>query len=92
VSPQLGAVRLDAPIVRSFVGGLAHDASLRTPIVVAARGIREDGEVELPIDATRALLLGRPVGDHVWVTVLWCVGIALVSAAAAGTLFRRKVS
>jgi ABC-2 type transport system permease protein len=44
------------------------------------------------IDATRALLLGQPVGDHAWVTAVWCIGIASVSAVAAGTLFRRKWS
>jgi ABC-type Na+ transport system ATPase subunit NatA len=44
------------------------------------------------IDATRALLLGQPVGDHVWVAVVWCVGITVVSATAAGILFRRKLS
>jgi len=44
------------------------------------------------IDATRALLLGQPVGDSVWVTVIWCVGIAVVSATIAGVLFRRKFS
>lgn len=44
------------------------------------------------IDATRALLLGQPVGDHAWVAVLWFVGIAAVSAVLAGVLFRRKFS
>jgi ABC-2 type transport system permease protein len=44
------------------------------------------------IDATRALLLGEPVGDHAWVAVAWCVGIALASATLATMLFKRKVS
>jgi ABC-2 type transport system permease protein len=44
------------------------------------------------IDATRALLLDRPVGDHAWVAAVWCVGIAVASATLATTLFRRKVS
>jgi ABC-2 type transport system permease protein len=44
------------------------------------------------IDATRALLLGQPAGDHIWVAVVWCIGITVVSAIAAGVLFRRKVS
>jgi ABC-2 type transport system permease protein len=42
------------------------------------------------IDATRALLLDRPVGDHAWVAVSWCVGIAVASATLATTLFKRK--
>jgi ABC-2 type transport system permease protein len=44
------------------------------------------------IDATRALLLGRPVGDHAWVTVVWCVGITAVAATVAAMVFRRKFS
>jgi ABC-2 type transport system permease protein len=44
------------------------------------------------IDATRALLLDQPAGDHAWVAVVWCVGIAVASATLATTLFRRKVN
>jgi ABC-2 type transport system permease protein len=44
------------------------------------------------IDAARALLLDQPVGDHVWVTVVWCVAIAVASATLATALFKRKVS
>jgi ABC-2 type transport system permease protein len=44
------------------------------------------------IDATRALLLDQPVGDHAWVTVIWFLGITLASATIATTLFKRKVS
>jgi hypothetical protein len=42
------------------------------------------------IDATRALLLDQPVGDHAWVTVIWFLGIALASATIATTPFKRK--
>jgi ABC-2 type transport system permease protein len=44
------------------------------------------------IDAARALLLDQPVGNHAWVAVVWCVGIAVASATLATTLFKRKVS
>ena len=44
------------------------------------------------IDAVRALLLGESAGDHVWVTLVWCAGIAVASATVAGMLFRRKFS
>jgi ABC transporter DrrB family efflux protein len=44
------------------------------------------------IDAVRALLLDQPVGDHAWITVVWCVGIAGVSAVAARALLKRKFS
>lgn len=42
------------------------------------------------IDATRALLLGQAVGDHAWITVVWCLGITFVSVVLGGVLFRRK--
>jgi ABC-2 type transport system permease protein len=42
------------------------------------------------IDAVRALLLGQPVGDHVWTTVAWCIGLIVVGATVSGVLFRRK--
>jgi ABC-2 type transport system permease protein len=44
------------------------------------------------IDATRALLLDQPVGDHAWVAAAWCTGIAVASATLATMLFKRKVS
>jgi ABC-2 type transport system permease protein len=44
------------------------------------------------IDATRALLLDQPVGDHAWVAAVWCIGIAVASATLATMLFKRKVS
>lgn len=43
------------------------------------------------IEAIRALMLGQPVGDHAWITVVWCLGIIAVSVALSGLLFRRKV-
>jgi ABC-2 type transport system permease protein len=43
------------------------------------------------INATRALLLGQPVGDHAWVAAVWCVGIAVASATLATVLFKRRV-
>jgi ABC-2 type transport system permease protein len=42
------------------------------------------------VEAVRALLLGEPVGNHAWTTVLWCTGMTAVSVVIAGTLFRRK--
>ena len=42
------------------------------------------------VEAVRALLLGQPVGNHAWLTVVWSVGITAVSVVLAGSLFRRK--
>jgi len=42
------------------------------------------------IEATRALLLGGPTGDHVWLSVVWCIGILAVAVPLASWLFRRQ--
>lgn len=44
------------------------------------------------VEAVRALILGKPVGDHGWLAVVWCVGILLVTMPIAAWLFRRKTS
>ncbi len=44
------------------------------------------------IEAIRALMLGWPVGDHLWIATLWCLGIMVVSMVVASWLFRRKTS
>jgi ABC-2 type transport system permease protein len=56
------------------------------------RGFANNQPVTEAIDATRTLLLGQPVGNHVVVTVIWCVGIVIVGTVLAGILFRRKFS
>jgi ABC-2 type transport system permease protein len=44
------------------------------------------------IESLRALLLGAPVGNNVWLAVAWSVGILAVSIAASGALFRRRTA
>ncbi len=42
------------------------------------------------IEAIRALILNRPVGDHAWLAAAWCVAILVVAVPLAAWLFRRK--
>jgi ABC-2 type transport system permease protein len=58
----------------------------------AFEGFAANQPISQAIDAIRALLLGEPVADHAWITVIWCLGIAVLSATIAGALFRRKFS
>lgn len=44
------------------------------------------------IDATRAWLVGTPIGDSAWLAVVWCVGIIIVSVPITTWLFRRRSS
>jgi ABC-2 type transport system permease protein len=42
------------------------------------------------MEAIRALLLDRPAGNHVWIALAWCAGIALVGYLWAKRLYNRK--
>lgn len=42
------------------------------------------------IEAIRALLVGTPVGDHVWLTIWWSIGILIVGFTITTSLFRRQ--
>lgn len=44
------------------------------------------------IEAVRALMLGKPVGDHLVLAVVWCLGILAVSIPIATWLFKHKTS
>lgn len=42
------------------------------------------------VEAIRALLLGKSVGDHAWLAAVWCLSIALVMYLVARIMFQRK--
>ncbi len=44
------------------------------------------------IEALRALLIGTPMGDHLIMSAVWCIGILVISVPLAGWLFRRHTS
>lgn len=56
------------------------------------RVFAENQPVTHMVDAVRSLLIGTPMGDSGWLSVLWCVGILVVSVPVAAWLFRRKTS
>lgn len=53
-------------------------------------GFAEHQPVTPVIEALRGLLLDQPVGNAPWTALAWCAGIAAVSVALAGILFRRR--
>ncbi len=55
----------------------------------ALRLFAENQPVTHMIEAIRALMLGLPVGNHVWLTIVWFAAIAIISVPIAGFLFRR---
>lgn len=42
------------------------------------------------IETLRALMLGSPIGNHVWLAVAWCIGIGLVGYVWAQAVFNRR--
>ncbi|HEU0085872.1 MAG TPA: ABC transporter permease [Candidatus Paceibacterota bacterium] len=50
----------------------------------------ENQPVTHVIEAMRALMNGLPTGNHVWITILWCVGLVAIFMPLASYLFRRK--
>lgn len=44
------------------------------------------------VEAVRSMMLGTPVGDHAWLSVVWCIGILFVAMPFASLLFRRKTT
>ncbi|WP_158608018.1 ABC transporter permease [Nocardia panacis] len=54
------------------------------------RIITTDQPMTHAVDALRGLLLGAPMGDHLWLAVLEFGGISSVACLLAGVLFRRS--
>jgi ABC-2 type transport system permease protein len=44
------------------------------------------------VEAVRALMLHRPIGDHAWLAVAWCVAVLVVAVPLAAWMFRRKTA
>lgn len=54
------------------------------------RVFAENQPFTVVIEAIRALLVGTPVGNLVWLAIIWCVGIIAVCIPIAAWLFKTK--
>jgi ABC-2 type transport system permease protein len=57
----------------------------------AVRVFAENQPVTSIVEAIRALMLGQPVGNDIWVALAWCVGIMLVAYIFAMRAYRNRV-
>lgn len=73
----------------TFASSAFVPAESMTPVL---RAFAENQPITHIIEAIRALMLGLPVGNHVWISVVWCVAILVVSMVVASWLFRRKTT
>lgn len=44
------------------------------------------------IDSIRALTLDLPLGNSLWIALVWCVGIIIVAFTASAQVYKRKLS
>jgi ABC-2 type transport system permease protein len=55
------------------------------------RAFAENQPVTAIVEAIRALLADKPVGNSIWTAIAWCVGIAVVAQVLAMRAYRRRV-
>ncbi len=63
-------------------------ASMPGPV----RAFAENQPVTSIVDAIRSLLTGQPVGNDIWVALVWCLGIAIVAYLVAMRAYKRKAA
>lgn len=54
------------------------------------KAFAENQPITHVIETIRALMLGTPVGNHIWLAIAWCIGILLVAMPVATFLFKRR--
>jgi ABC-2 type transport system permease protein len=72
---------------------LTFASSAFVPTETLPNGLKQFAEyqpITQIIEAIRALILGTPIGNHGWMTVLWSLGILVFAVPVAAILFRRK--
>lgn len=42
------------------------------------------------VEAVRSLLIGTPMGNHGWMSLVWCIGLLCIAVPLATWLFKRK--
>jgi len=58
----------------------------------ALRLFAENQPVTHVIEALRALMVGTSIEDHLWISVVWCVGLTVVAVPLAAYIFRTQKS
>jgi ABC-2 type transport system permease protein len=56
------------------------------------RAFAENQPVTAIVESIRALLLGQPVGNDIWVALAWCLGIMIVAYLVAMRAYERKTA
>lgn len=54
------------------------------------KAFAENQPITHVIEATRSLMLGLPAGNHIWLAVIWCIGVMVIAIPVAVWLFKRR--
>jgi ABC-2 type transport system permease protein len=60
-----------------------------TPVLKA---FAENQPITHVVEAVRALMLGTPPGNHIWLSVVWSIGMLVIAIPVASWLFRRQTT
>lgn len=60
-----------------------------TPVLKA---FAENQPITHVVEAVRALMLGTPAGDHIWLSIVWSIAMLVVAVPVASWLFRRQTA
>ncbi|RKN76025.1 ABC transporter permease [Paenibacillus ginsengarvi] len=55
------------------------------------RAFAENQPVTSIVEAIRALLSGQPLGNDIWIAIVWCVGITIVAYLFAMRAYKKQV-
>jgi ABC-2 type transport system permease protein len=78
-----------------FIFPLTFASSAFVPAEGMTRGLRTfaiNQPITHVVEAVRALMLGNPLGDHIWLSIVWSIGLLVISVPVAAWLFRNKTN
>lgn len=93
--PGLTAKSIDGASVIAYpIHFLPLISSAFVPTKTMPSGVRafaENQPVTSIVEAVRALLSNKPVGNELWVALAWCIGIMLVAYVFAMRVYKKKI-
>ena len=73
----------------TFISSAFVPISTMPPVLEAFASVNP---VTITVDALRALWLGAPAGDNIWLSLVWSLGLIAVFAPIAVSRYRRVAS
>jgi ABC-2 type transport system permease protein len=71
---------------------LSSSFVLISTLPVWLQGFAREQPINHAVEAIRALLLNGSVGDHAWITAIWCLAVTAIMYGIARVLFQRQAA